>query len=154
MVEETDNATTPRTLAQTVWGTEYIDEPVCRDRNTNVASDSDCLDSGGSQRYFYHQDANFRVCSLTSETGAIVERYEYDAYGEPRVFGGAAASGAEGFAPLHFSAAGNPYLHQGLRRDDSHLTLWERRAYRRRRNRSRGRLLHKPPALRARRLHR
>lgn len=55
---------------------------------------------------------------MTSESGAIVERYEYDAYGEPRVFGGAAASGAEGFAPLHFSAAGNPYLHQGLRRDD------------------------------------
>ncbi|MFN0136287.1 MAG: hypothetical protein ACKVS9_09245 [Phycisphaerae bacterium] len=92
MVEETDNAGTPRTLAQTVWGTEYIDEPVCRDRNTNVSINSDCLDSGGSQRYFYHQDANFRVCSLTSETGAIVERYEFDAYGEPRVFCGTAAS--------------------------------------------------------------
>ncbi|MFN0059590.1 MAG: RHS repeat-associated core domain-containing protein [Planctomycetota bacterium] len=118
VVEETDNAGTPRTLAQTVWGTEYIDEPVCRDRNTDVAINSDCLDSGGSVRYFYHQDANFRVCSLTSESGAIVERYEYDAYGEPRVFGGVASSGAEGFAPLHFSAAGNPYLHQGLRRDD------------------------------------
>ncbi|MFN0136289.1 MAG: RHS repeat domain-containing protein, partial [Phycisphaerae bacterium] len=64
-------------------------------------------------------DANFRVCSLTSETGAIVERYEYDAYGEPRVFCGIAASAvSEGAAPLAFSAVGNPYLHQGLRRDD------------------------------------
>src|SRR5687767_8666010 len=92
VIEETDNAGTPKTLAQTVYGTEYIDEPVCRDRNTDTtiggSPDSDCLDSGGSARSFYHQDANYRAVALTDESAAVIERYEYDAYGEPRVDAG------------------------------------------------------------------
>ena len=78
-------------LGQFVYGTQYIDEPVCYDRNTNVGGQSggnDCLDSGGSQRYFYHQDANFRVAALTDENGAVVERYDYTAYGEPTILAG------------------------------------------------------------------
>ena len=59
------------------------------------------------------------MCSLTSEDGSVAERYEYDAYGEPRVFGGVNGGGvSEGFAPLAVSRVGNPYMHQGLRRDD------------------------------------
>ncbi|MFO0836954.1 MAG: hypothetical protein U1D55_00385 [Phycisphaerae bacterium] len=83
--------------AQTVFGTQYIDEPVCRDRNTDPvaggSADNDCLDAGGSQRYFYHQDANYRVTLLTGEAGGVVERYDYSAYGEPAIFGGAVAGG-------------------------------------------------------------
>ncbi|MFO0836968.1 MAG: hypothetical protein U1D55_00455 [Phycisphaerae bacterium] len=82
---------------QTLFGTQYIDEPVCRDRNTDpvagASPDSDCLDAGGSQRYFYHQDANYRVTLLTAESGGVVERYDYSAYGEPAVFGGAISGG-------------------------------------------------------------
>jgi RHS repeat-associated protein len=107
------------TTAQTVFGTQYIDEPVCRDRNTDVgSSDSDCLESGGSQRYFYHQDANYRVVALTNESGGVVERYEYDAYGEPRVYGGVGSGSVELGGLLAVSSVGNPYMHQGLRRDD------------------------------------
>src|SRR5262245_52777068 len=92
VIEETDFAGTPKTWAQTVYGTEYIDEPICRDRNTDTtlggSPESDCLDTGGSARYFYHQDANYRVAALTDESAAVIERYEYDAYGEPRVYAG------------------------------------------------------------------
>jgi len=107
------NAETPRTLSQTVFGTRYIDEPVCRDRNTD--DDPNCLDSGGSERYYYHQDINFGVVALSDESGAVVERYEYTAYGEPRVYaGGAGESGCL----LSGSTVGNPHMHQGLRLDD------------------------------------
>lgn len=55
-------------------GTEYIDEPVCRDRNTDTtyggSAGSDCLDLGGSARYFYQQDANHRVAAPTDEAAA------------------------------------------------------------------------------------
>jgi len=40
VIEERDNASpSNRVLAQTVYSTEYIDAPVCRDRNTDVDSD-------------------------------------------------------------------------------------------------------------------
>ncbi len=125
VIEETDAASTPHVLAQTVYGTQYIDEPVCRDRNTDYlhdsgSSDGDCVDAGGSQRYFYHQDANFRVVLPTDESGVAVERYDYDAYGEPRIWAGITSSSAttETGSLLSVSRVGNPLMHQGLRRDD------------------------------------
>ncbi|MFO0836948.1 MAG: hypothetical protein U1D55_00355 [Phycisphaerae bacterium] len=49
LIEERDGS--DRTLAQTVFGTQYIDEPICRDRNTDPvaggSADNDCLDAGG-----------------------------------------------------------------------------------------------------------
>ena len=112
------------TTAQTVYGTEYIDEPICRDRNTDVGvSDSDCIDSGGSQRYFYQQDANYRVVALTDESAAVVERYEYEAYGEPRIYsGGTSESGAA----MQVSGVGNSLMHQALPRDDETLNAHNR----------------------------
>jgi hypothetical protein len=73
-------------LVQTVYSTEYIDAPVCRDRNSDYTDPNDaeaeaCLDPNGSQRYFYHQDVNYRVLALTDEDGDVVERYDYAAYG-------------------------------------------------------------------------
>ena len=44
-----------------------------------------CLDTGGSEAYYYHQDANYRVIALTDESANVVERYRYTAYGEPCV---------------------------------------------------------------------
>lgn len=83
VVEERDGSDV--VLAQTVWGIEYIDAPVCRDRNTgDPASEPACTDSG-DERYFYHQDANFRVVALSNEDGEVVER-DYDAYGDVRIY--------------------------------------------------------------------
>ncbi len=75
LVETTDHASgdpynyaNSHVLGQFVYGTQYIDEPVCYDRNTDVGVEGDtgCVDAG-SQRYFYHQDANYRVVMLTDE---------------------------------------------------------------------------------------
>lgn len=73
-----------------MYGTQYIDEPIAYDRDTD--GDDDCLEAEGSRRYFYHQDANYRVAALTDEDGFVVERYEYDAYGEPVVYSGGTSS--------------------------------------------------------------
>jgi RHS repeat-associated protein len=56
--------------------------------------------------YFYHRDALGSVAEVTNEAGALVERYEYDVYGEPRVFDGTRN-------PLPVSAIDNPYLFTG-----------------------------------------
>ena len=105
------------TLGQFVYGTQYIDEPLRYDRNTDVDSDNNCLESDGSRAYYYHQDTNFRVVMLTDEDGAVVERYRYTAYGEPAVFGGSDGSGAELANATFVSLVGNPLMHQGLFRD-------------------------------------
>jgi hypothetical protein len=51
VIEERDNS--DDVLAQTVWSTEYIDAPVCRDRNTDVGEDnedySSCIDAGSER---------------------------------------------------------------------------------------------------------
>jgi hypothetical protein len=109
-----------QTLGQWTWGTQYIDEPVCYDRNTDAGTDNDCLDvdegaNKGSQRYFYHQDANYRVVMLTDESANVVERYEYTAYGEPTLYAGySSTAGAELGYAMTVSTVGNPFMHQGL----------------------------------------
>jgi len=124
LVETTDHAESggfysyvaAHVLGQFAYGTQYIDEPVRYDRNTDPSTDDDCLDAGGSQAYYYHQDANYRVVMLTGEDGGVVERYAYTAYGEPMVLGGT------GVAPMNaelgnaqlVSTVGNPFQHQGL----------------------------------------
>ncbi len=111
--------------AQYVWGTQYIDEAVVLDRDSDA--DGDCLDAGGSERLTYHQDANFRVVALTDSTGGVVERYEYSAYGEPQVLRGSpTAGGAEAGNMLAVSAYGNPLLRQGLWRDNESGTYQNR----------------------------
>ena len=111
-------------LNQFVYGTQYIDEPLVYDRNEDPNEDDSCLEvddgedaDGDSSRYFYHQDANFRVVALTDESAGVVERYRYTAYGEPTVFGGENASGDELANAMFVSTVGNPFMHQGLFRD-------------------------------------
>ncbi|MDX2200151.1 MAG: RHS repeat-associated core domain-containing protein [Phycisphaerae bacterium] len=101
-----------------------IDEPLRYDRNTDPASDGsgaadDCLESGGSWAYFYHEEANTRVVMLSDEAGLVAERCDYTAYGEPQLRSGAttASAGVELGAARRMSAVGNPLLHQGLFRD-------------------------------------
>ena len=84
MIEQRDGS--EQTAMQVVFGTEYIDEPVRLDVNTDPATDNDCLDAGGSAFYYYHQDANFNVVALTDSSGDVAQRYLYDAYGTPHVF--------------------------------------------------------------------
>lgn len=113
-IELRDNS--GNTLGQFVYGMQYIDEAVVYDRDTD--DDDDCVDSSGSQRYVYHQDANYRVLALTRQDGTVVERYEYTAYGEPAVLRGVPSGGSsENGAVTYASTVGNPLMHQGLWRD-------------------------------------
>jgi len=62
--------------AQYVWSIG-INELVLRDR-----------DAGGgslSERLYALQDSHWDVCAVVDETGKVVERYEYQAYGKPQV---------------------------------------------------------------------
>ncbi len=67
------------------------------------------MDRGG-QRYFYALDALNSVVALTDTLGNVVERYAYDAFGQPSI---ADASGA----PLAASAVGNRFMFSGLEFD-------------------------------------
>jgi len=63
--------------------------------DVDTDNDGDCLDfddtsvnpAGGAERYFYCQDANWNVIALRHGS-EIVERYEYDPYGNVRIFKG------------------------------------------------------------------
>jgi RHS repeat-associated protein len=95
---EVDQGTTSEThkaVQQFVWGTNYIDEAICMDVDTN--NDGDCADltttPPGARRFFHMQDANWNVVGLREGT-TIVERCEYDPYGAVRIYRGSATSGA------------------------------------------------------------
>ena len=85
---------------QYVYGGLYIDEPLIFDKDTD--GDGVCDDA----RYFYCKQANWNVVAVTGSDGTVVEKIEYDPYGESTV---TVQSGQ--------SASGNPYLFQGRRWD-------------------------------------
>jgi len=96
---KTDNvATAPETLNaeyQYVWSQRIhlpagrqVDSPVLRDR------DGDATESGVDERLYYLNDGNFNVTGLVDPNGDVVERYQYDPYGQLTVLNGAADSDA------------------------------------------------------------
>jgi RHS repeat-associated protein len=116
---------------QFVWGTNYIDEAICMDVDTD--DDGDCTDFEGNpigaRRFFYMQDANWNVTALREGT-SIVERYEYDPYGTVRICRGSASPGApeqrtvtaQSLKWLNPSLPGNPVLYAGYFHDNE--TVW------------------------------
>src|SRR4029453_7908253 len=66
---------------QFVWGLPYIDNLVLRDRDTSAPADG-TLD----ERLYAMQDPNWNVLAIANASGAIKERYAYDAYGKPTLF--------------------------------------------------------------------
>ncbi len=77
------SSTTVATVAYcvTVWDLRYIDAPVCRSRST---THNGALD----ETLYYCNDANFNTTTVVSLTGAVLERYSYDAYGKPTFYNG------------------------------------------------------------------
>jgi RHS repeat-associated protein len=63
---------------QFVWGLRYVDGLVLRDRDTT---------GGGTlnERLYALQDPNWNVTAAADATGAVQERYGYDAHGAPSV---------------------------------------------------------------------
>ena len=82
-------------LARYTYG-QNVDEPLTMERD--------------GQTYFYHRDALGNITEMTNVTGTLVERYEYDVYGQATIFDGA-------YNPLSASTIGNAYLYTGRRYD-------------------------------------
>ncbi len=105
-----------------VYGT-YIDDLLMMERS--------------GKRYFYVKDHRFSPIALVRADGSVAEYYQYQAFGQMRVFSGAPLSSA------NKSPLGNPYGFTG-RRWDAEAGLWH---YRNRDYKSTlGRFLQRDPA--------
>jgi len=94
--------------ATCIWGT-WIDEILSMQRDGND--------------YYYHQNSLGSVAAVTDETGAVAERYEYDAFGLPSFFNGS-------YSPLSSTAIGNTWLFTGREYDvESGLYHYRARYY-------------------------
>jgi RHS repeat-associated protein len=113
----------------------YLDEALTVDADTD--SDGDCIDSGGSTRYYYHQNSLFNVVALSDASANYKEGYQYDPYGRHvRITDGNDADTYVNFntndarSALATSAYGNPYLFTGQRLDsESGLYYYKNRYY-------------------------
>ena len=86
----------------------YIDEPVMR------------WETAEDEAVYYHRNQQYSVVAITDDSGAIVERYSYTAYGEPAFFNGAGTI-------ISGSAYGNRYTYTG-REWDGFIKLYHYRA--------------------------
>lgn len=116
-------------------GVRVIEERNASDRVTQQHVDGGWLDehltmdvyqSNGTsllRTLFYHENSQGWIHALTDAAGAVVERYGYDAYGQPTILTPAGnPSGTQGR-----SAYGNPYFREGYNDAESGLKLaWVR----------------------------
>ncbi|MFP4028935.1 MAG: RHS repeat domain-containing protein [Candidatus Brocadiia bacterium] len=87
----------------------YIDEPISLTTEEGT--------------FYYHTNNLYNVRAITGESGEVVERYRYSAYGEPTILDN---QGNERSA----SAVGNAYMFQGRRYDpESRLYYYRNRHY-------------------------
>jgi len=103
------------TQATHVYG-NYIDEVLTMNR--------------GGQTYYYHQNSLWSVEAITDVTGAAVERYSYDAYGQASVFTGSGTPIPPNAWGTPHSAIGNSYTFTGRQLDEeSGLYFYRARYY-------------------------
>ncbi len=76
----------------------------------------------GSSDFYYHCDDLGNVMALTDSNGLLVERYEYQDYGQPSFFDAAGAA-------IPLSLVENPYLFNGRRYDDATGMYYNRHRY-------------------------
>lgn len=77
----------------------------------------------GGQTYYYHQNALWSVAAVTDSKARTIERYTYDAYGNPAITSGAGS-------PLgNVSAIGNPWMFTGRQLDEETGTYFYRARY-------------------------
>jgi RHS repeat-associated protein len=119
VVEEQDSA--GATLATYVYG-NYIDEVLTMRRLVEPGTPGYGGSEPGEADYWFHTDDQYSAVALTDANGAVVERYEYNDYGQPSFFDNAGT-------PLTATAVGNPYLYTGRRHDPETGFHWYRTRY-------------------------
>lgn len=94
--------------------TGYIDEPIAM------------IDASGSgeETYYYHRNRLFSIIGLTDDTGVVIERYAYTAYGEVTVLDANAAADADNISDVL-----NSYTYTGRRLDNESGLLYFRARY-------------------------
>jgi RHS repeat-associated protein len=122
--EEYDFDGTNETLKyQYVWGSTYHDELIVRDFRGSGVTIQQLNDSSGSQRQFQHTNSLYSIFAVTDESGAIIERYQYDPYGNQIIFNPA-------FNVLPESSIGQEFSYTGQRLDfETDLYYYKNRYY-------------------------
>ena len=130
------------TVSQYVWAGRvggYIDELVQLAHNLDWPT---TLDDTCETEYWAMQDANYNVLGVVDDTGKLVERYEYEPYGERRVYTSAGSNDPLANAPIDRSQrltlsdgssaihGLNVFGHQGLQHDAVSLLIDSRRRMR------------------------
>ena len=104
----TASASTPATSVspqyQYIYSPRYIDAPILRDTYSSGVLQA-------SARVYYLDDANYNVTALVNPSGQVVERYNYDAYGNVTVYN------ATWTSTLSSSSVGNTVLFAGRELD-------------------------------------
>lgn len=67
--------------------------------------------SASNDDFYYHENSIGSIAAITDSTGSVVERYQYNAYGETTIFAG------DGVTQLTNSSIGNSYAYTGRRLD-------------------------------------
>ncbi len=118
VIEELDGRNSVK--ASYVWGT-WIDDIVSMQRN--------------GQDYYFHTNTLGSVMAITDATGAVAERYEYDAFGKPTIYN-------KGYMVLTSSAIGNTHTFTGRQYEpETGLFYYRARHY----DASQGRFLQRDP---------
>ncbi|MBI1368968.1 MAG: hypothetical protein GC162_09980 [Planctomycetes bacterium] len=122
-------------IKQQVWGARYIDELV------QIAVNDDPTDEGEQDcetKYYALTNANFNVQALVNDAGEVVERYEYEPYGQRQVYISPGTADPQCYAPTYMSRrvvtsddvtqpyALNEFGHQGLMHDESLGLIYNR----------------------------
>ncbi len=128
VIEERDGS--GALLQQYVYG-RGLDEALSLDRNVSGGTSAT---EAGDRRLYYHANSLGSVFALTDGAGAIVEGYQYDAYGRPTVFKPGANSvvdfgGDDIVAVGGTSSEANPYMFAGRRLDPETGLYYNRRRY-------------------------
>ncbi|MEX2670939.1 MAG: RHS repeat-associated core domain-containing protein [Phycisphaeraceae bacterium] len=99
---------------QYVWGAQYVDELICRDRPGDASSSSSSADA---ERIYVTYDPSYRITALVDGNKNVLERYRYSPYGERTVL--------NPDWTVHTDPINGSYNfrigHQGLRHDETGL---------------------------------
>jgi len=108
---------------QYVWGATYLDELIARDDRRGGVSVSDLNAAEGDARQYQHCNTLHSIFAVTDQAGEVLERYQYNPYGNRTVFDA-------DFVLRFESAIAQEYSYTGQRFDlESGLYYYKNRYY-------------------------
>ena len=116
LLEETDDASTPNIKRYHVWTPNgYVDDLLLTHDSTGSNDDD----------YFVCRDRQYNVVALLDASGGVIERYDYNPYGQRLVLDPDYSDDPDGLSDV-----ANPIGHQGLYHDDESGLVYNRARYR------------------------